>query len=240
MNTDFTHAAASRVRRGRNALGLGLTAAVLSGAAVLPGAAVAAAKPSDVPYSSVTVNQHVVRSGQQVTISGNGPKNSRAGSWITLQSDAIVSKTSVNGIPSIRTQELVNGKYSITATIRSGLKPTTYAIAGSFNGRPLDTVAWVKVGAKSQSRDDIALNRCAASGFAVLHNDRAGTAYLPAGSYTVSSTNMDCRTASAAFTSLLAGAGKPISGWASSSTPAGRATFTQRSSGLSFSVAKSR
>ena len=36
-------------------------------------------------------------------------------------------------------------KYSVTATIRRGLKPTTYAISGSYNGTPLDTVAWISV-----------------------------------------------------------------------------------------------
>ena len=65
--------------------------------------------------------------------------------WITLRSDAFASKTSLNGIPSIRTQVLVNGKYSVKATIRRGLKPTTYAIAGSFHGKALAQVAWMKV-----------------------------------------------------------------------------------------------
>ena len=60
-------------------------------------------------------------------------------------SDAIASSKTVNGIPAIRTQVRVNGKYSVTATIRRGLKPTTYAIAGSYNGTPLDTVAWITV-----------------------------------------------------------------------------------------------
>jgi len=46
----------------------------------------------------------------------------------------LASKTSVNGIPAICTQVLVNGKYSVSARIRRGLKPTTFAIAGSFNG----------------------------------------------------------------------------------------------------------
>ena len=97
------------------------------------------------PYSSVTATPRVVRPGARVTISGNAPKNARAGKWITLMSDAFASKRSVNGIPAIRAQVLVNGKYSVKANIRSGLRPTTYAVSGSFNGRPLDTVAWMTV-----------------------------------------------------------------------------------------------
>ena len=31
------------------------------------------------------------------------------------------------------------------ATIRKGLKPTTYAVMGTFKGQPLDTVAWMTV-----------------------------------------------------------------------------------------------
>ena len=40
---------------------------------------------------------------------------------------------------------LVNGKYSATATIAKGLKPTNYAVMGTFQGKALDTVAWVTV-----------------------------------------------------------------------------------------------
>jgi hypothetical protein len=96
-------------------------------------------------YSSVTTSPGVVRPGGRVTISGNAPRNARAGKWITLMSDAFASKHSVNGIPAIRAQVLVNGKYSVTTTIRRGLKPTTYAVSGSFNGRSLDTVGWITV-----------------------------------------------------------------------------------------------
>ena len=83
--------------------------------------------------------------GARVTVTGDAPTNARAGQWITLRSDAFASKTNVNGIPTIRAQVLVNGKYSVKATIRRGLKPTTYAIAGSFHGKALAQVAWMKV-----------------------------------------------------------------------------------------------
>ena len=156
MYTDHDHqtrpGTARRILRG----GIGASAA----AAMLATAAVATAAPThplaqttghvsaavaSVPYSSVTASARVVRPGQQITITGNGPKNAHAGQWITLMSDAIVSGKTVNGIPAIRTQVLVNGKYSAKATIRRGLKPTTYAIAGSYKGTPLDTVAWITV-----------------------------------------------------------------------------------------------
>jgi hypothetical protein len=32
-----------------------------------------------------------------------------------------------------------------TATIKPGLKPTTYAIMGLYKGQPLDTTAWINV-----------------------------------------------------------------------------------------------
>jgi hypothetical protein len=51
---------------------------------------------------------------------------------------------------------------------------------------------------------------------------------------------MDCGTASADLTSFLARAGKTIPGWTTTSPAAGRATFTQRNSSLSFTVAKAR
>jgi hypothetical protein len=159
MNADTKHPTASWARRGlaKTGVGIGVAVSVLATAGVATAAPGHAAQPSRAstvvtatnaaakPYSSVTVSQHLVKAGQRVTISGNGPKNAHAGSWITLQSDAFASKTTVNGIPAIRTQVLVNGKYSATATIRHGLKQTNYAIAGSFNGKSLDTVAWVTV-----------------------------------------------------------------------------------------------
>ena len=120
----------------RGGLGAGAAAAMLATAAVAT---------ASVSYGSVTTSSRVVHSGQRITITGNGPRNAHAGQWITLKSDAIASSKTVNGVPAIRTQVLVNGKYSVTATIRRGLKPTTYAIAGSYNGTPLDTVAWITV-----------------------------------------------------------------------------------------------
>jgi hypothetical protein len=157
-----THSRTASWSRGRLAqagVGVGVLASALASAAVATAAptptapqapaqvsvAHAAGSRTSRPYSSVTVSRKIVRAGQRVTITGNAPKNALAGKWITLQSDAFASKRTVNGIPAIRTQVLVNGRYSATATIRGGLKHTNYAIMGTFNGKPLDTVAWVTV-----------------------------------------------------------------------------------------------
>ena len=146
----------SRGRLAQAGVGIGVAASVLASAAVAT-AAPAPAPPTQAtiahvmshaqtrPYSSVTVNAHIVRAGQRITVSGNAPRNAHAGQWITLQSYAFAAKQAVNGVPSIRTQVLVNGKYSATATIRRGLQPTNYAVMGTFLGKPLDTVAWMTV-----------------------------------------------------------------------------------------------
>jgi hypothetical protein len=145
----------TRDRLAQAGVGIGVVASVLATAAVATAApqAPAAHTPAQVsvarvapkPYSSVTVSRGIAHAGAKVTISGNAPKNARAGKWITLMSDAFATKHTTNGVPSIRAQVLVNGTYSASATIRHGLKPTTYALMGTYNGTALDTVAWIKV-----------------------------------------------------------------------------------------------
>jgi hypothetical protein len=93
----------------------------------------------------VTISPGTVHAGQRITISGNAPRNARAGKWITLLSDAFATKNTVNGVPAIRAQVLVNGKYSATARIAKGLQRTNYAVMGTFQGKGLDTVAWITV-----------------------------------------------------------------------------------------------
>ncbi|HEY1714532.1 MAG TPA: hypothetical protein VGG07_16640 [Solirubrobacteraceae bacterium] len=146
----------TRTRLAQAGVGLGVAASVLSGAAVATAAThapapkpVAHAAQAKVPYSSVAVAPGIARAGQHITISGNAPKNAHAGQWITLQSFAFAAKQGVNGVPSVRTQVLVNGKYTAKATVRAGLKPTSYAIMGTFQGKALDTVAWVKVSSRT-------------------------------------------------------------------------------------------
>ena len=146
----------TRGRLAQAGVGIGVAASVLATSAVAT-AAPASHAPAQVsvahvarhivtnPYSSVAVSPRIARAGERITISGNAPRNARAGKWITLQSDAFASKQSVNGIPAIRAQVLVNGEYSTTATVRSGLKPTNYAVMCTFQGKALDTVAWMTV-----------------------------------------------------------------------------------------------
>ncbi len=112
-----------------------------TGGAAVSAHASAAAK----PYSSVNASPRTLTPGQRVTITGNAPRNTHAGEWVTLQSMAFASHVKLNGIPVVRTQVLVNGTYKVSATIRPGLKTTNYAIMGTHNGRPLDTVAWINV-----------------------------------------------------------------------------------------------
>ena len=106
----------TRGRLAQAGVGLGVAATVLASAAVAtaapqgaathPGAQAAVAHVATHtltnPYSSVTVAPGTAHAGEHVTISGNAPRNARAGKWITLQSDAFASKTTVDGIPAIR------------------------------------------------------------------------------------------------------------------------------------------
>jgi hypothetical protein len=155
MRTNHNCPAGTRIRTrmAQAGVGFGIGASVLASAGAATAApdhargtaAIAAHVAAAHPYSSVMISPSVVRPGTSVTISGFGPKNAPTGSWITLSSNAFASKQTVSGIPTIRTQVLVNGKYSVPATIRGGLKPGRYAVVGSLNGQGLDTVAWMTV-----------------------------------------------------------------------------------------------
>jgi len=176
--------------------------------------------------------------GQRLTISGLA--YARAGLNLTITSDAIASSRMVGGVPAVQTPALVEGIYHTTVRVPPATEPGTYSVKLRYDNRQVAATTVRVVSAGSRAGGSTRLNACAGIGFTVLHNDRAGSAYLPAGAYTVSSANMDCGTASADFSTFLAGAGKAISGWTSTPAAAGRATFAQRSSGLSFSVAKHR
>jgi len=204
------------------------------GATAAPAAAPAKSAPFTIGVSSTTV-----KPGQKLTISGLA--YARAGENLTIVSGAIASARSVSGVPAVQTPALVEGIYHTTVRIGPATEPGVYSVRLRFANRQVASLNNLRVvAASSHTGSSTGLNQCAAIGFTVLHNDRAGTAYLPAGGYTVSSRNMDCGSASADFTAFLAGAGKPIAGWNTTAPSAGRATFTQRNSGLSFSVAKTR
>jgi hypothetical protein len=88
---------------------------------------------------------HTLTPGQRIAVTGTGPSDAHPGEWIALESDAFVSNIDTNGIPTIRTRVSVNGMYHVSATIKPGLKPATYAIMGFHNGQPLDTTVWIRV-----------------------------------------------------------------------------------------------
>jgi hypothetical protein len=209
-------------------------AATSGGAPVTPAIAHAKSAPFTIGLSSTTV-----KPGQQITVSGLA--YARAGLNVTIMSDAIASARTVSGVPAVQTPALVEGIYHTTVRIPPATEPGVYSVRLRFGNRQFAAMNNLRVVAPgSHSGGSGRLNACAGIGFTVMHNDRAGSAYLQAGGYTVSSRNLDCGTASADFTGFLAGAGKPIAGWTTTPAGAGRATFTQRNSGLTFSVAKTR
>jgi hypothetical protein len=209
-------------------------AATSGGAAVTPAIVHAKSAPFTLGVSASTV-----KPGQKITVSGLA--YARAGLNLTIASDAIASSRTINGMPAVQTPALVEGIYHTTVRVPPATEPGIYSVILRFGNRQVASINNLRVVAPgSHTGGSGRLNACSGIGFTVLNNDHAGSAYMPAGKYTVSSRNMDCGTASADFTGFLAGAGKPIPGWTASSPAAGRATFTQRNSGLSFSVAKTR
>jgi hypothetical protein len=201
-----------------------------------PAASEVAHATQSAPFT-IGLSATTVQPGARVDISGLA--YARAGTTLTILSNAISSARDVNGIPAVQTPALVEGIYHTTVRVPPATEPGVYSVYLRVGNRQVASISNLRVVAPGSSTGgSTRLKRCAGIGFTVLHNDRAGSAYLPAGAYTVSSANMDCGSASADFTSFLAGAGKSIPGWNSTSSSAGRATFTQRNSGLSFSVAR--
>ena len=128
--------------------------------------------------------------------------------------------------------------FHTTVRVSPAAEPGTYSIALRFGSRQVASINNLTVvSARSRTGKWASTKPCDGISFRVLHNDHAGKVSTPAGAYTISSRNMDCGTASADFASFLAAPGKSIPGWVASS-PAGRGTFTQSNSGLSFSIAK--
>jgi hypothetical protein len=209
--------------------------AATSGGAALPPAS--AHVTNSAPFT-IGLSSNTVKPGARLTISGLA--YARAGLNVTIVSHAIASARTVNGVPAVQTPALVEGIYQTTVRVSPAVKPGVYSVQLRFGNRQVALSNLRVVSPGSATGGQTGLDRCAGIGFTVLHNDRAGSAYLPAGGYTVSSPNMACGTASADFTSFLAGAGagRAIAGWTTTATAAGRATFTQQSSGLSFTVSQ--
>lgn len=186
---------------------------------------------------TIGLSATIVQPGARLDISGLA--YARAGTNLTIASNAIASAQTVNGMPAVQTPALVEGIYHTTVRVPPATAPGVYPIYLRVGNRVVASTSNLRVVAPgSKTGGSTRLQRCAGISFTVLHNDRAGSAYLPAGAYTVSSSNLDCGSASADFATFLAGAGKAITGWNTTSSGAGRAIFSQRGSGLTFSVAK--
>jgi hypothetical protein len=180
-----------------------------------------------------------VTAGSQVTVSGLA--FARAGTPLTITSNAIGSSRLVNGVPAVRTPAFVEGTYRTTVVIPPATQPGTYTIVLSANGRQVASTS-IQVTARGGAPAGRPTGRpaCAGISFTVMHNDRSGGVALPQGGYTVSSPNLDCSTASADFTMFLDKYNGAIPGWTGSSSAAGRGTFTQRGTGKQFTVTHTR
>ena len=207
-------------------------AATSGGAPVTASAAQAKSAPFTLGVSATTV-----KPGQKITISGLA--YARAGKNLTIMSRAISSSRTVAGMPAVQTPALVEGIYQTTVRVSPTAKPGVYPVMLRFGNRQvasIDNLRVIGAGSPQRRRTCHRLRRHQLHGPA--QRPRRQRLRCRPARYTVSSRNMDCGTASADFASFLAGAGKQIPGWNTSSAAAGRATFTQRNSGLSFSVAK--
>ncbi len=70
----------------------------------------------------------------------------------------------------------------------------------------------------------------------MLHNDQSGGVILPAGKYTVSSTNLACKTASNYFTTFLNKYNHAIPGWTGKAIAKGWGTYMNNSGTAQFTV----
>jgi hypothetical protein len=77
---------------------------------------------------------------------------------------------------------------------------------------------------------------CQGISFSVLHNDSSGGVILPAGKYTVSSPNLDCKSASNYFTTFLNKYNHAIPGWTGKAIATGWGTYTKNNSTTQFTV----
>jgi Protein of unknown function (DUF4232) len=77
---------------------------------------------------------------------------------------------------------------------------------------------------------------CNGISFTVLHNDQSGGVILPGGSYTVSSPNLGCLTASNNFTTFLNKYNNAIPGWSGVEIAKGWGTYIKNGSSTQFTV----
>jgi hypothetical protein len=77
---------------------------------------------------------------------------------------------------------------------------------------------------------------CTGISFSVLHNDQSGGVTLPKGTYSVSSPNLSCQTASSNFTTFLNKYNGAIPGWTGKAIAKGWGTYTKNGSKTQFTV----
>ena len=72
--------------------------------------------------------------------------------------------------------------------------------------------------------------------FTVLHNDQSGSVKLPAGQYRITSSTLNCLTASNFFKTFLNKYNGNIPGWKGTASGTGNGTYRRNSNGTSFTV----
>jgi hypothetical protein len=201
-------------------------------------APLAAAQAKSAPFT-IGLSAGSVTPGSQVTISGLA--FARAGTPLTIMSNAISSSRLVNGVPAVTTPAFVEGTYRTTVVIPPAIKPGTYAIILRANGKQVASTS-ITVTARGGTSGTRPSGRpaCAGIGFTVLHNDQSGGVKLPAGAYRITSSNLDCSVASVDFTTFLNKYNGAIPGWTGSTSGAGQGTYTQRGTGKTFTVRHTR
>lgn len=188
--------------------------------------------------------------GSKLTISGLA--NVRAGIRLTIVSNAISSAKRVEGAPAIPTRTLSEGTYRAFVLIPPATQTGAYAILLRANGRQVASTS-IRVTARGRasnrgnsgrgtshagtSHKIIGNATCAGVGFTVLHNDRSGGVTFAAGAYRITSPNLDCSTASTDFTTFLDRDRGAVAGWTVTVAGAGQVTYTQRTTGRTFTVA---
>ena len=228
----------------RAGLGIGTVTVALAAAPVavaVRGAAPlasipAAGQPKSAPFT-IGLSAGTVSAGSKVTISGLA--SARAGTPLTISSDALSSSRLVNGVPAVQTPAFVEGTYRTTVLVPPATRPGRYAITLTANGKKV-AVTSIRVTARGGGSGGQPTGRsgCVGIGFTVLHNDSSGGVTLPAGAYTVTSQNLNCSTASADFTTFLNKYNGAIPGWTATPKGVGRGTYSQRGTGKSFTVAR--
>ena len=214
------------------------------GASLTPTAA--AVQGTTAPFT-IGLSASSVPAGSRVTISGLA--NARADTRLTIVSNVFSASRLVGGAPAITTPALAEGTYRATALVAPAIRPGAYAILLRAGGRQVASTS-IRVTARGGSSSSGTSHpgnprvitgggaACAGIRFTVLHNDRAAGVVLPAGTYRITSPNLACSRASANLTTFLDQDTHAAAGWTATASRPGHATYTQKATGLKFTVAR--